>query len=310
MLSTIKDAIKNLPADGLIYLAKKISNKAGFFVSDKHLLYIVSNCDHESAQSINTEYLQLNTNVEIRAFAEGQQFKTGKYNILDYIPTEDGYIDADLESFVNLCSAHALYMNSDEFIKFFYSLINIFQYPAEQAYKNLIGLFGELTVIKFIYEHTGCDISADWHKTGSVGKYDFVLNRFNIEVKSSISAEKEAEIKHCQLFNNDNNYLAVVYLEKNNAGISTSHLIRELLIASDYCNNFNFAVNIEKERKRISPTDSNNIFFAVKDISFYRAKDINPFPSVPDVVDSLSYKIDLSDANQIEIKNIMENYHV
>lgn len=310
MLSSIKNAIKNLPADGLIYLAKKLSNKAGFFVSTGHLLYIVSNFDHESAQSINTEFLHLNTNVEIRAFAEYQQFKTGKYNILDYIPSEEGYIDADLESFVNLCSAHALYMNSEDFIKFFYSLINIFQYPAKQSYKNLIGLFGELTVIKFIHEQTGCDISADWHKTGSDGKYDFVLNRFNIEVKSSISAEKKAEIKHSQLFNNDNNYLTVVYLEKNNAGISTNHLIRKLLTASDYCNNYNFAVNIEKERKRISPTDSENIFFAVKDISFYQAKDINPFSSVPDAVDSLSYTIDLSDANQIEIKNIMENYNV
>ena len=306
MLTTIKDAIKNLPSDGLVYLAKKLSKKAGFFVSSGHLLYIVRNCDHESAQSISTEYLRLNTNVEIKAFADGQQFETGKYNILEYIPTEEGYIDTDLQSFVNLCSAHALYMNSDEFIKFFYSLINIFQYPAEQAYKNLIGLFGELAVIKFIYEHTGRDISADWHKSGSAGKYDFVFNKFNIEVKSSISAEKEAEIKHHQLFNSDNNYLAVVSLENNNAGRSTNQLIRELLTAPDYCNNYNFAINVEKERKRISPTDSESRLFVVKDISFYCAKDINPFPYVPNVITSLSYKLDLSDANHIEIKNVLE----
>ena len=120
------------------------------------------------------------------------------------------------------------------------------------------------------------------------------------------TAEKEAEIKHHQLFNSDNNYLAVVSLENNNAGRSTNQLIRELLTAPDYCNNYNFAINVEKERKRISPTDSESRLFVVKDISFYCAKDINPFPYVPNVITSLSYKLDLSDANHIEIKNVLE----
>lgn len=305
MLSVVKDAIEKSPVDGLIYLAKKLSETTGFFVSDKHLLYIVRNIDHETSQSISTEYIKLNTNVEIQAFATGQQFETGKYNILDFIPTEDGYNSADLESFVNLCSAHALYMNSAEFVKFFYSLINIFQYPAEQEYKNLVGLFGELSVIKYLYEQTRQDISASWHKTGSNGKYDFVLDSFNIEVKSSANSDDEVEIKHDQIFNNDNNYLAVVSLEKNNAGISTSNLIHELLSDPNYCNNYSFSVNVEKERKRISPTDSENILFAVKSIMFYRAKDINPFSSLPDEVGALSYKLDLSNSTSVEVGSLL-----
>lgn len=302
MLSIIKDALKEFPVDGLIYLAKKLSDTSGFFVSGKHLLYIVKNFDYESSQSISTEFVKLNTNVEIQAFVDGQQFESGKYNILEFIPTEDGYDCADLESFVNLCSAHALYMNSAEFIKFFYSLINIFQYPAEQEYKNLVGLFGELSVIKYIYEQTGRDISSFWHKTGSNGKYDFVLNNFNVEVKSSAVNDDEVKIKHDQIFNNDNNYLAVVSLEKSNAGMSTSGLMHELLSDSNYCNNYDFFVNVEKERRRISPTDAENIFFNVKNIVFYSSKDINPFLSLPKEVHELSYKLDLFGLDIVEIK--------
>ena len=304
MLSVVKNAIEKSPVDGLIYLAKKLSDTSGFFVSDKHLLYIVKNFDHESSQSISTEYIKLNTNVEIQAFADGQQFESGKYNVLDFIPTEDGYNRADLESFVNLCSAHALYMNSAEFVKFFYSLINIFQYPAEQEYKNLIGLFGELSVIKYVFEKTGKDISSQWHKTGSGGKYDFVLDVLNVEVKSTTSIDKEVEIKHTQIFNASNNYLAVVLLEKDNSGISTNQLIRELLSSKDYCNNYDFSVNIEKERKRISPTDSENILFSVREISFYYAKDINPFSALPSNINSLTYKLDLSEVRETAIDSI------
>lgn len=305
MLHLIRAAVASSPEDDLLYLAKKLTDKAGFFVSNKHLLYVVSNSDQEVAQSISTEYLHLNTNVEIHAFAEDHQFKSGKYNILDFIPTEGKYNDADLQSFVNLCSAHALYMNSEEFIKFFFSLINIFQIPEEQAFKNLIGLFGELSVIKYLYEQSGTDISGDWHKTGSNGKYDFVFKGYNLEVKSTASEEGIVEIKHLQLFNSDQNYLAVVLLEKNNAGISTNQLIQSLLSAPDYCNNYNFAINIEKEKKRISPNDSENILFSVRAINFYDSSIINPLPLIPDEISALSYKLDLSEKDTVDFMKIV-----
>lgn len=310
MLHLIQAAVASSPEDGLLYLAKKLTDKAGFFVSNKHLLYVVSNSDQEVSQSISTEYLHLNTNVEIHAFAEDHQFKSGKYNILDFIPTEGKYNDAELQSFVNLCSAHALYMNSGEFIKFFFSLINIFQIPVEQAYKNLIGLFGELSVIKYLYERSGIDISGDWHKTGSNGKYDFVFKGYNLEVKSTTSEEGIIEIKHLQLFNSDKNYLAVVLLEKNNAGISTNQLIQRLLSAQGYCNNYNFAINIEKEKKRISPSDAENMLFSVRTINFYDSATINPIPLIPDEISSLSYKLDLSEKDTTDFESIMEGTNV
>lgn len=306
MLQLIHEAVASLPEDGLLYLIKKLTDKTGFFVANKHLLYVVSNCDHEESQSISTEYLHLNTNVEIHAFAENQQFKSGKYNVLDLIPTDGKYDDVNLQSFVNLCSAHALYMDSGDFIKFFFSLINIFQIPAEQAYKNLVGLFGELSVIKYIYEQSGIDTSGDWHKTGSNGKYDFVLKGFNLEVKSTASEDGLIELKHLQIFNSDKNYLAVVLLEKNNAGISTNQLIQSLLTAPDYCNNYNFAINIEKEKKRISPSEAENMLFSVRAINFYDSATINPLPLIPDEISALSYKLDLSEKEPVDFEIIMK----
>ncbi len=305
MIQSIKNAIITTPEDGLLYLVNRLTDKAGFFVSNKHLLYVVSNLDGESSQSISTEFVNLNTNVDIHAFAEDQQFKSGKYNVLDYIPTDGYYNEVDLESFINLCSAHAVYMDSKEYVKFFYSLINIFQIPTEQAYKNLIGLFGELAVIKYIYKQTEVDVSSEWHKTGSKGKYDFVLSNCNLEVKSSVSEDKTVEVKHSQIFNNDNNYLIVVLIEKNNAGISINQLMQELLTAPDYCNNFSFAINLEKERKRISSNDAENSLLSVKEISVFHADCINPFMTVPDDVSSLSYRLDLSEKEPLDIVTVI-----
>ncbi len=305
MLSEINKALATTPVDGMIYLAKKLTNKAGFFVSNKHLLYVVSNSDLETSQNISTEFLRLNTNVDIRAFADDQQFQSGKYNILEFVPSECGYSEADLESFLNLCAAHAEYMNSAEFVRFFYSLINIFQIPVEQAYKNLIGLFGELSVIKYVYEQTGRDISGEWHKTGSSGKYDFVLSGYNLEVKSTISRDRTVEIKHSQLFNSDTNYLAVVYLEKNNAGVTINQLIQSMLNAPNFCNNFSFAVNVEKEKKRISPIEANQELLCVQAIVFFNAKDINPFPVIPDEISALKYDLDLSEKRSIDMSTFL-----
>lgn len=310
MLSELKEELNNFPQDDLIYLIRKLSSKAGFFVTNNHLLYMVKNSDYEKSKSIDTEYLSLNTNVKIKAFADNQLFESGKYNVLKFIPTATGYVNSDLETFVNLCSAHAIYMNANNFVKFFYSLINIFQYPVEQSYKNLVGLFGELSVIKYIYERIGLDISVNWHRNGESSCYDFVLKNLNLEVKSSTSTDNEIQIKHSQLFNNDNNYLVVVKLENNDSGETINDLIDKLLYSPDYCNNYNFAVNIEKERKRVSLVEAENVLLSVKDIFFFCANDINPFPTIPDEVESLSYKIYLSKSDQIDISSVMENYDV
>ena len=58
--------------------------------------------------------------------------------------------------------------------------------------------------------------------------------------------------------------------------------------------NLNFVLNIEKERKRISPVSADSKKFAVKFIKLYDAANINPFDEIPECVSQLTYKLDLS----------------
>lgn len=51
--------------------------------------------------------------------------------------------------------------------------------------QNLIGLMGELFLIKKTFESRNIILSDNWHITGqSTDKYDFVLDDKNIEVKT------------------------------------------------------------------------------------------------------------------------------
>lgn len=144
MLSAIKDALSKCPSDGSIYLIDKLSDISGFFMVKGHLLYMVYNSEETSHQNLSTEYLKLNTNIDIVSVKNDQKFKTGKYNLLEIIPVANEYPDELLSSFINLCISHTTYMNAKNFVSFFYSLISLFQTPKEQNYKNLVGFIGEL----------------------------------------------------------------------------------------------------------------------------------------------------------------------
>ena len=52
-------------------------------------------------------------------------------------------------------------------------------------------------------------------------------------------------------------------------------------------------LNIEREKKRVSPVEANSKTFSVKVINLYDATSINPFDAIPDCVSHLTYKLDL-----------------
>lgn len=292
MLTKIKNAIAICPEDGMIYLVKELSSVSGFFMVDKKLLYLVENFENASSNSIVTDYVRMNTAVQINAVKGTNTFKSGKYNILEL---ENSHLtDQELCTFVDLCDAHTKYLRCEDFQKFFYSIINIFQLPSDKAYKNLLGLFAELSLIKHVYLKKKYDLSSAWHKTGSFDKYDFVLDNFNLEVKSTSTENTDVTIKHAQLFNDDNNYLVKITIEPNNSGYSLNSLVDELKSSEDYCNNYNFIVNVEKELRRVSPVDAENLKFSVLNIDIYNADDINPLKSIPDNIYGIEYKLDLS----------------
>ena len=293
MLETIKNAIVTTPADGTIYLIKKLSGNTGLFVTDNHLIYLVYNFENIAHKTLITDYLLLNTDVEIHSIKNNQNFPSGKYNILEFLPTDKGYDENNLESFINLCVSHTELMEAKSFVKFFFSLSELFQEPKSQDYKNLVGIFGELSFIKHFCDFTSIDLSARWHKGGSKDKYEITLNDKNIEIKTTVSLDEMVTVKHSQLFNGDKNYLAVVRIEENPAGVTLNQLISCMQSDSEYYKNYNFALNIEREKKRVSPVDAEMKKFSVKHICIYDADVINPFEEIPECVSNITYKIDL-----------------
>ena len=302
MLAEIKSALVGCPEDAGIYLIRPLTKRSGFFMTEGHLVYMVVNYEGLEYQSLATDYLRLHTDVDIASIRAEQQFPTGKYNALELLPCDGKYNDEMLDPFVNLCVAHASYGGNSSFIKFFHSLVNLFQYPKEQNFKNLIGLWGELSFLKYVFDLTSCDISTYWHASGSADKYDVSIHGANIEIKTSKSSDNHVTIKHSQLFNSDRNYLAKVSLEENPAGRTLNQLIAELRGLEKAFGGFDFALNIEKEKRRISPIEAGLIKLQVRDISLYDAKAINPLPELPASISDLTYKLDVDGKLPIEVK--------
>lgn len=293
MLKEIKKALNTVPKDGAIYLVKKLSQNTGFFITNGHLLYLVYNFENITHKSLTTDYLLLNTNIDIRSFKNNQAFVSGKYNVLDFLPTEEGYNENNLESFVNLCISHTEFMGGKSFVKFFFSLSELFQDPKGQKYKNLIGLYGELSFIEYLCQVTSLDLSDRWHTGGSSDKYEITLGTKNIEIKTTGVADGEVTIKHMQLFNIDQNYLVVICIEESSSGKTLNQLISGMKKDPVHYNNYNFVLNVEREKKRVSPVDADNKKFSVKSIKVFNADDINPFSEIPGCISNLTYKLDL-----------------
>lgn len=291
MLEKIQNAFKHLPDNENIYLIEKLSGDSGFFICNNHILYMVKNFENNFSKTIATEFVKLYTNIDILSVENDNQFDSGKYNILEF--TDDNDINNQM-TFINLCIAHTQYLQCKDFLNFFYSLIDIFQLPKEQEFKNLLGYYGELAVIEYCHSNLNKDLSVFWHKDDLNSKYDFCLNRdVNIEVKTTLNTSEGVTIKHKQLFNEDNNFLVVVVLEKNVNGISFNELVQKLLTNKKCCKNYNFTLNIEKIRKFISPTKAKEEKFKVKEILVYDTKNINPILGIQENIYDISYKMDL-----------------
>ncbi|MBQ6726278.1 MAG: PD-(D/E)XK motif protein [Bacteroidales bacterium] len=289
------EKVQQCPHDSTLYLLEKLPCETGLFASNGNVLYLVPNKEKCSPISIKTEYLRVETNIFVSAFNPSvSSFENGCYNYVELqLSTMNNY-EANLSAFINLCLAHATYKHGEEFMSFFDSLVSLFQLPREQQYKNLVGLMGELLLIEYVYQNFKEDLSLFWHNEGSSSRLDFTCPYANFEVKTTLADSLSFTIKHNQLFvDSENNYLVAVSIEENNSGRTLEDLITMLLQNPVICNSMNFSVNIEKEKRRISPSEITSRRFVLKKIGCYRATEINPFTNIPDNVEDLSYKLNL-----------------
>ena len=308
-INLLLNKIHSVPQDNTLYLMEKLPCKTGLFASNGNVLYIVPNEEHCAPLSINTEFLHLETNVFVSAFNSSvASFENGYYNSVELRILESTETEENLIAFVNLCLAHSTYMQGQEFMTFFDSLVSLFQLPREQQYKNLIGLLGELVLIELIHNSFRLDLSTYWHNDGSSSHLDFVCPFANFEVKTTTGNSLRFTIKHDQLFtNNEKNYLVAIVLEESNAGRTLEELITSLLKSPDYCNSMQFAINVEKEKRRVSPIELHSKRFVFKKMYAYRASEINPFENIPDYIEDLSYKLDLLPFSHVPFADILRN---
>ena len=138
---------------------------------------------------------------------------------------------------------------------------------------------------------------------------DFVSPTVNLEVKTTSSDSFRFTIKHNQLFGNpEQTYLIAVSLEESNAGRSLEDVISSLQENPGCCNSMQFSVNIEREKRRISPNELRSKKFILKKICAYNAASINPFSSIPDCVEDMSYKLDLLPFQDVAFNNIILSF--
>jgi hypothetical protein len=290
----IIDAIED---ENSIYLIEPISELAGFFLHQKCLLYVAKDIDGYTYEEIETEYLRLQTHVHISAVENDQTFEDGEYNIIVY---KGRLTDNNIESFAQVCVAHANNTEELKFKDFFYSLISLFQLPSNQSYKNAIGLYGELKFMQFTVERFNHDISNSWHKRGSYSQYDFSNGEKSIEVKTTTSEQRTVEIKHQQIFGENPCWLANVVCEQYENGETIEEVIAAMHMDKRAFNSINFSINLAKELKRVSQNDVRDIRFRLNNIQLFDSQKVNPFDIVPDTVEKLQYRLDLSSAEEMK----------
>lgn len=310
-INQLINKILSVPKDNTLYLLEKFPCDTGLFVSNGNVLYMVHNEEHCSSMSVKTDFLSLETNIYVSAFNPSvQSFKNGYYNSVELFFTEPNDRESDLNAFVNLCLAHATYMRGQNFMAFFDSLVALFQLPKEQHYKNLVGLMGELLFIEYVYQNHGIDLSIYWHTDGPMSKLDFACPYANFEVKTTSSESLSFTIKHDQLFSTtEKNYLIAIVLEESNVGRTLEEIISGFSKSPDYCNALQFSINIEKEKRRVSPIDAKHKRFFLKKLFAYPANRINLFENIPDCVEDLSYKLDLNSFSKESLAKIFNHYY-
>lgn len=292
----LKAQIEYITDTSSIYLLDALTENAGFFTNEGKLLYIAKDIYEYPYEGIETDYLKLQTHVRISSVKNNQTFNDDYYNVIIYKRDLD---DSNIASFIQLCTIHA--NNSDDlsFKEFFYSLITLFQLPAEQAFKNAVGLYGELKFMQYAKKRQDIDLSTYWHKNGSYSQYDFSNGKSSIEIKTIMSDSSEVTVKHQQIFGNHPCTLVVINCEQYENGETIEELIISMYSDPNAFNGINFSINLAKELKRVSIVDIKELRFEVRQIQFFASADINPFPTIPDAVSKLNYKLDISELNSL-----------
>ena len=300
MINEVKNKILNSVDDEYFYLAYSININSGIFVHNKKPYYVSKNFQKLQSEKIVTDLLSLQTNRYISNIDENCSLKPDYYNLIEF---KDDINSENFDSFINLCFMHANIAEQKPLNMFFNSLINLFQIPREQQFKNIVGLYGELSFILYIYQQYDIDLTNFWHHSGTNDSYDFKLKNVYFEIKSTIKNEPIIKLKHQQIFNNfsDKIFLGIVQLQENNTGRSLSDLVEEIEKIKPINLLYDFKLNLEKEKRKISSSDYKNKKMNVTNINVYKAIDIPSIENVPNNISDVEYNYNFNSVDKYAI---------
>lgn len=284
------DSIRKIDDPDAIFLLEALSETSGFFSSNYKLVFMVKDEKYTSSEWVETDYLALQTHVNICSVKNNQTFQDGFYNLIWY---KGDLREEILQSFVHLCEVYSSNEGELEFKDFFYALIDLFKLPTSQDFLNAVGLYGELKFMQLIWNKYHKDLSINWHKKGPLSKYDFSGSNKCLEVKTTTSGSSLVSIKHTQIFETSTCFLVLMECILDDQGETIEELIKSLSNLGSCFNNVSFSMNLAKELRRISVKDLTQTQFLFQVMRIYEPSTVNPFSFVPEEVENLAYSLDL-----------------
>lgn len=293
------------PQDGRVHLIEQLTDNEAFYVCDGEPLYAVKllgkrgRCD-----VVETSRLRLMLSAEL-VLVDDLPGKTAEgFDIIRLISWKS---ERELVAFFELCTMYSSGATSLSFEDFFYALNELFRPPRRQQRLDAIGLYGELAFLeRLMSAEDGIDVSAFWQIGGLRSKYDIALAFGNIEIKTSVGSSAEVVIKHEQIFNDDENYLACVSIERNPGGETLRALARRLLESGTCFTTLQSQIELNKRLLRVSDDELDCAYKTIW-IRCYRAEAIDLFGDVPDRVSQLSYRLNLSGVDYVEPEVALAN---
>ena len=259
------------------------NENSGLFYHNSKVMFAEKVNGSVKTSKIETVSLTLVTNLFISPVKDNSVYASGYYNVIYF----NGDKSSDVfESFKKLCFVYSEEISSN-FEDFFYSLITIFQLPKATTFTDTIGLFGELCLIKEVWEKYSIDVSKYWHIDGSNSKYDFQTDLLNIEVKSTSVETNTFHIKHSQIFNKNNNYLVLVKLKKG--GNTLKELFEYFNTESPFSTNYNFQINLHGYSVNITEQQS-NMKYEISSMYIYESKKLETIANIPPEINNISYE--------------------
>lgn len=304
----MKDIIKKIKTitcnENELHLIEKINDEFGFFVVNNKVSFIQKN-NGDSNIPLSTNFLEIRYNVHIESVKNDQSFVTGRYDIITF---NSDYNSEEFNSFVDLCYCYANDNTRNlSFVEFFNNLVELFKQKKNDEYTNLIGLVGELIVIKEVYENTGVSIASNWQKAGVTSRFDFAFKKMNFEVKTTTSYETKFTIKHNQIFNNQNMFIAIVSLIETGTNYSLQSLCDYFRGTSVFCNNFEFIFKIELALTKVKNLTDLNKGFSLDDIKFVTRDSMETISNIPVEISSLQYTYDFKNCDDVNWSDIKKN---